>query len=135
MFAPLYKHLTGEDNCQKLTMRAPDNIGVMELGRKRLYLIHARAQFLLEEEEKNEKRGKDQIQIQPLCAFCAIKADENCARKEPQVPISINNRSLFIYCSGTAWVCQARQRIFNNICKLDWDPNNLLTKEDVLKLQ
>ena len=95
----------------------------LSLGGKRLGLIHARVQYMLEKENFNET---DYEQPQIMCGYCSKKFNLDIA-EHPE-----NKKFIYYRCSGKDWICQARHECAS-VQDIPWKKDWLMSHETYVK--
>lgn len=99
------------------------NASVISLGQRRLGLLHARVNYMLEKMDYDEDCYPP---CQMMCPYCTDKF--NWDQSEP-----LDNKK-FVYhrCSGTDWICRARHECACPIY-IQWNKEQLMTHNTYVK--
>ena len=90
------------------------------LGAKRLISVHSRVDYLCEQNNYSEKNKT----LYDLCERCAVEQNLSWLNTVEK------RREVFLKCSRTAWVCDARKNaVKGEDFSLHWNPNTLITQK------
>ena len=119
------------ENILKTTPKKMANMKSLTMGEMRLLFIHTRVQYLclnyLDEE------NMDEFKYKPLCDYCEMKLNMSGGKRGNELEVTPSCKTLFVQCSGVAWLCRAKQKLIN-ATHIHWESEGQMTTKKIYKM-
>ena len=96
-----------------------------KVGKKRLRQIHTKVNYLAQECGFMDTDTPPSFKVHGLCICCVWKLPSH---DKSEVDVSPKTQSLYIRCSGLAWLCRATDKLITTR-RMIWNPKWLMKKE------